>query len=102
MMCSKHGLTVLALPNLLHYTDLTICMDVEQNPVWTQAKEHYYTTGHIDYNCHIDYITKKAIKRLFSIRILKKSGVTQSQLVRVFTTTIRPIVEYAKVTQRTL
>ena len=46
-------------------------------------------------NCHVEYITKKSNKRLYSIRILKRSGAPQIQLVKVYVSLIRPILEYA-------
>lgn len=39
-------------------------MDVEQNPVWTQAKEHYYTTGHrlqLSHRLHNEESNQKAV-----------------------------------------
>ena len=46
-------------------------------------------------NCHVEYITKKTNKRLYSIGILKRSGAPQIQLVKVYVSLIRPILEYA-------
>ena len=43
---------------------------------------------------HIDYISKKASKRLYSLRILKKVGVNRDGILKVYLTTIRPILEY--------
>ena len=47
------------------------------------------------WNSHIEYITKKANKRLFSLRILKRSGASPRSLVRVYLSIIRPLLEYA-------
>ena len=43
---------------------------------------------------HIDYISKKASKRLYSLRIFKKVGVNREGIRKVYLTTIRPILEY--------
>ena len=43
---------------------------------------------------HIDYISKKASKRLYSLRIFKKVGVNREGILKVYLTTIRPILEY--------
>ena len=43
---------------------------------------------------HIDYISKKASKRLYSLRILEKVNVNRDGILTVYLTTIRPILEY--------
>ena len=46
------------------------------------------------WNDHMDYIYKKACKKLYSLRILKRSGVEPSNIVKVYLSTIRPTLEY--------
>ena len=49
----------------------------------------------LKWNEHIDYISKKASNRLYSLRILKKVGVNREGILKVYLTTIiRPILEY--------
>ena len=48
----------------------------------------------LKWNEHIDYISKKASKHLYSLRILKKVGVNREGILKVYLTTIRPILEY--------
>ena len=48
----------------------------------------------LKWNEHINYIWKKASKRVYSLRILKKVGVYREGILKVFLTTIRPILEY--------
>ena len=43
---------------------------------------------------HIDYVSKKASKRLYSLRILKKVGVNREGILKVYLKTISPILEY--------
>ena len=43
---------------------------------------------------HVDYIFKKASKRLFSLRTLKKAGVASESIVKTYLATVRPILEY--------
>ena len=43
---------------------------------------------------HIECISKKASKRLYSVRFLKREGVTGDSILTVYLTTIRPILEY--------
>ena len=48
----------------------------------------------LKWNEHINYISKKASKRLYSLRILKKVRVNKEGILKVYLTTIRPILEY--------
>ena len=48
----------------------------------------------LKYNEHIYYRSKKASKRLYSLRVLKKVRVNKEGIVKVYLTTIRPIQEY--------
>ena len=43
----------------------------------------------LKWNEHINYISKKASKRLYSLRILKKVGVNREGILKVYLTTIR-------------
>ena len=45
----------------------------------------------LKWNEHIDYISKKASKRLYSPKILKKVGVSREGILKVYLTTTRPI-----------
>ncbi len=44
---------------------------------------------------HVEYICKKAGKRLYTLRLLKRSSIPPDRLIRVFTTCMRPILEYS-------
>ena len=44
---------------------------------------------------YIEYITKKASKRLYALSSLKKAGVQPSDLVGIYCTLIRSVLEYA-------
>ena len=47
------------------------------------------------WNEHIHYIVKKAGKRLYMLRLLKKSNASTDTLITVYITIIRPVLEYA-------
>ena len=47
------------------------------------------------WNLHIEYVVAKASKRLYFLRVLKRSGVNESSLIQVFFTCIRPVLEYS-------
>ena len=54
-----------------------------------------YISEDLSWNVHIEYIVKKANKRLYALRALKKSGLTIKQLVQVYCSIIRSVLEYA-------
>ena len=47
------------------------------------------------WNVHIEHIVKKANKRLYALRTLKKSGLTIMQLVQVYSSIVRFVLGYA-------
>ena len=49
----------------------------------------------VKWDIHIDYIYKKACKRLYSLRILQRARVDQESILKVYLSTIRPVKEYA-------
>ena len=59
----------------------------------TQAKVLGVTIS--SWNAHVDEIFAKAWKRLYVIYQLKRAGINQVDLVRIYVSVIRPVVEYA-------
>ena len=49
----------------------------------------------LSWNCHVDYVIQKAISRLYALRLLKKAGLSHSDLVNIYCSFIRSRVEYA-------
>ena len=49
----------------------------------------------LTWNRHIDNIVKKAGKRVYMLYQLKRAGVAQSDLVTVYISVVRPVLEYA-------
>ena len=49
----------------------------------------------LKWNKHVEYIYKKACKKLYSLRVLRRAGVEQKNILKVYLTTIRPVLEYA-------
>ena len=49
----------------------------------------------LKWNNHVDFIVKKASKKLYSPRILCRAGVAQDNILKVFLSTVRPVLEYA-------
>ena len=49
----------------------------------------------LTWNKHVDTIVKKAGKRLYMLYQLKRAGSTQKDLVSVYVSVVRPVLEYA-------
>ncbi|PFX25469.1 hypothetical protein AWC38_SpisGene9896 [Stylophora pistillata] len=54
-----------------------------------------YLSSDLTWGEHTDYIVKRANRRLYAIRTLKRFGVSQADIVGVYCTLIRPLLEYA-------
>ena len=52
-------------------------------------------SSYLSWNAHVDGIVSKARKRVFLIYQLKRAGIGQCDLVRIYISVIRPVVEYA-------
>ena len=62
----------------------------------TQAKVLGVTlSSDLTWNAHVDTIVCKARKRVFTIYQLKRAGIRQCDLLRVYVSVIRPVLEYA-------
>ena len=62
----------------------------------TQAKVLGVTlSSDLTWNAHVDTIVYKARKRVFTIYQLKRAGIRQCDLLRVYVSVIRPVLEYA-------
>ena len=49
----------------------------------------------LKWNSHVGYVYKKAAKRLYGLRVLKRNALPADVLLSVYCTYIRPIVEYS-------
>ena len=54
----------------------------------------------LKWNCHVEHIIKKASKKLYSLRVLRRAGVEKDNILKVYLTTVRPttvttVLEYA-------
>ena len=43
----------------------------------------------------MNYIVNKAYKKLYSLRVLYRAGVSRASILKEYLTTIRPVLEYA-------
>ena len=49
----------------------------------------------LKWNSHVEYIFKKACKKLYSLRVLRRAGVNHTNILKVYLTTVIPVLEYA-------
>ena len=49
----------------------------------------------LKWDCHVEHITKKTSKRLYYIRELKRAGLPSDELVRIYISLVRSVLEYA-------
>ena len=49
----------------------------------------------LSWNAHVDKIVAKARKRVYRSYQFKRAGINQIDLVRIYVSVIRPVVEYA-------
>ena len=54
-----------------------------------------YISRDLTWFTHVDYILKKANKRLYILRALRRSGVSVPDMVNIYCAVIRSVVEYA-------
>ena len=52
-------------------------------------------TEDLTLNEHCDYIHKKALKRLYALRALKRAGVNCDDLILVYCSLVRSVIQYA-------
>ena len=53
-----------------------------------------YISSDLSWNEHVDFIVKKATKRPYSLRVLRNAGVQQADLVHIYCSLIRSVLEY--------
>ena len=54
-----------------------------------------YLSEDLTWKIHVDHILQKANSRLFSLRLLKKAGLNHTDLIIIYCSVIRSILEYA-------
>ena len=53
-----------------------------------------YISSDLSWNAHCEYLYVNTIKRLYGLRVLKKSGLALADLVSVYCSVIRAVLEY--------
>ena len=53
-----------------------------------------FISADLRWKTHIEYITSKAVSRLYFLKQLKRAGLSSSHLLHYYTTVIRPVLEY--------
>ena len=54
-----------------------------------------HISNDLTWNSHCETVYKKAVKRLYGLRVLKKPGMSMGDLVSVYCSIVRSTVEYA-------
>ena len=54
-----------------------------------------YVSNDLKWNHHVEVIVQKGNWRLYSLRVLKQCGAPPASLAKVYTTIVRPVLEYA-------
>ena len=54
-----------------------------------------YISRDLTWDAHVDYILKKANKRLYILKALRRSGVSVPDIVNIYCAVIRSVIEYA-------
>ena len=49
---------------------------------------------HLKWNCRVDYITSKASKKLYAVRLLRRDGVEEQDMLKVSRSSVGPILKY--------
>ena len=49
----------------------------------------------LSWKMHVDSVVKKAAKRVYMLYQLKRAGISQTDLVTVYVSVVRPVLEYA-------
>ena len=63
--------------------------------VMTRKLLGVYVSDDLRWNHHVEVIVQKGNRRLYSLRVLKQCGAPPASLAKVYTTIVRPVLEYA-------
>ena len=89
---------IISFTHDVHFKKFVPNIIIEGNPV--EVVDHAKLLGVIlsddlTWNMHVDSIVKKAAKRVYMLYQLKRAGISQSDLVTVYLSVVRPVLEYA-------
>ena len=48
----------------------------------------------LKWNSHVDYIIKKACKKLYSLRVSRRARICQPNMLRIYLCSVPPVLEY--------
>ena len=49
----------------------------------------------LKWNAHVEFVIAKAAKRLFALRLLKRAGVMPKDILNLYLSNVRSVLEYA-------
>ena len=78
-------------------TDCCLCLLTTENSKLVRKVKvlGIIISNDLKWNCHVEYIVKKASKRMYFLRQLKRAKVSISDMVNFYCSCIRSLVEYA-------
>ena len=81
---------------IIFYYSLSLLVTIQLKGLAAIGPYWVILRNDLRWNDHVDYIykKKKTCKKLYSLRILKRSRVEPSNIVKVYLSTIRPTLEY--------
>ena len=82
----------------MHYSNFSLSPIIIGKKVIERVSTYKILGVHVDcdlkWNTHLEYIYKKASKRLYLLRVLKRADVDEMSILKVYLTTIIPVLEY--------
>ena len=85
--------------NFLHISNSSLNPIVMGNNIIELVKNYkilgVIVNNELEWNNNVDFIVKKASKKLYSLRISCRPGVAQGNILKVYQSTVRPVLEYA-------
>ena len=63
--------------------------------VSTHKIQGVYIASDLSWNYHCEYIVKRARRRLYALRVLAKSGLSSQEVLQVYCSQVRSVLEYA-------
>ena len=95
---SKKSKMIISFTHYVNFKKSVPNIIIESNPV--EVVKHAKLLGVIlsndlSWDMHVDSIVKKAAKRVYILYQLKRADVSQTDLVTVYVSVVRPVLEYA-------
>ena len=98
MVVNAQKIAMICTSGALDYTADAFIYNEDQNRIGcgkTIKALGVYFLSNLDMEAHVQHIERSMRSRYWTLRNLKSNGFTDTELVQVYRTMLRPIVEYA-------